>query len=47
MIKWWRTKLVVRVTYILELKNAYKILVENLKVKLYFCDITVDTRMTL
>jgi len=47
VIKCWRMKLVVRVAYILELKNAYKILVENLKVKLYLCDVAVDTKMIL
>jgi len=34
MIKCWKMKLVLRVAYILELKNAYKILVKNLNVKL-------------
>ena len=47
MMKWWKMKLVVRVAYILDLKNAYKILIENLKVKFYFCNLTVDTVMLL
>ena len=40
-------KLVVRVAYILGLRNAYIILVENFKVKHHLLDVAGDTRMIL